>query len=146
MVIVERAVMCGILGDDACCFCGMRPQSWHHLLYERRHMEVCRAGFVECPGDGVPARDTRQLCRNVLDDLSVLPRATALYGILVELGADYTQHWWHVGAAVSEAGWRSAVAGALPAQAYPDLDGGPTSAAHDGQAIRGAYVGADPDF
>ena len=85
-------------------------------------MEVCRAGFVECPGDGVPARDMRQLCRKVLDDPSVLPHIRALYGIPVDLGADYKQHWWYAGAAVSEAGWRSAVAGALPAQAYPELE------------------------
>ena len=78
MVTVERAVRCGILGDDACCFCGMRPQRWRHLLYECRHMEVCSAGFVECPGDGVLARDMRQLCRKVLDNPSVLPQVTAL--------------------------------------------------------------------
>ena len=42
LVTAERATRCGILKDDACCFCGGRPQSWHHLRYECRNMEMCR--------------------------------------------------------------------------------------------------------
>ena len=71
------------------------------------------------------AKDMRRLCRKVLGDPRILPQVTAVYGIPVELGADYTHHWWHASATADESGWSSAAAGALPAQAYPDLEGMP---------------------
>ncbi len=86
LVTAERAVRCGMLRDNACCFCGGRPRSWRHLLYERRHMEQCRAAFVGVPGDSLLARDLRVLCRKVIDDPAALPQVTALYGIPVEIG------------------------------------------------------------
>ena len=55
----------------------------------------------------------------------VLPQVTALYGIPVEMGADNTRHWWHEGVVDGGVGWSSAAAGALPAQAYPELEGLP---------------------
>jgi hypothetical protein len=122
LATADRAARCGILSSDECCFCGAQPQTWRHLLYDCEHMEPCRADFRDVPGEGVLARDLRVVCRKVLRSPEVLPQVTALYGIPVEMGADYTGHWWYAEAVGDGAAWRSVEAGALPTQAYPDLE------------------------
>ena len=85
-----HAKKCGIIKDDACCFCGIEQQTAQHLWFTCPATQAARKNFGVMKGRTPRARDLRRLCQQCLRDPSFLPPITASYGVPVELGASLT--------------------------------------------------------
>jgi hypothetical protein len=98
------------------------PETLQHLWFTCPALQAARADFGRT-GDRSPgAQELRRLCRQCLTDPSFLPPILANYGVPVELGADFTHHWW-VAEADGPGRWSGDAAGAWPLEAYPNLAG-----------------------